>query len=113
MDSVVEFSGQASGPPQGGIQYCCRSDDYVQKFGHHAIDIREAVAVRCKIAFCSIEAVTTNKLTWAVFIYSEDLLYYILLLKRYGISTKECSILLQQVVAVRCNVQSSKSVKPV
>jgi uncharacterized membrane protein YoaT (DUF817 family) len=39
----------------------CRSADYVERFGHHAIDIRAAVAVRCKIVYCAIEAVEVTQ----------------------------------------------------
>jgi hypothetical protein len=68
MGSMVEFSDVASCavlPIHAEVRladhhmvvYRCRSADYFQRFGHHAIDIRAAVAVRCKIAYCAIEAV--------------------------------------------------------
>jgi hypothetical protein len=39
--------------------YRWRSAEYVQRFGHHAIDnlVAVVVAVRCKIADCPIKAV--------------------------------------------------------
>jgi hypothetical protein len=59
------------------------ADDYVQRFGHHAIDIRAAVAVSCKIAYCPIEAVkvTQKKITYSEVLLYELIDFFILLLK--------------------------------
>jgi hypothetical protein len=50
------------------VVYRCKSADYVQRFEHHAIDIRAEVAVRCKIAYCPMEGVK-------MFIHYDALLY--------------------------------------
>jgi hypothetical protein len=58
----------------------CRSADYVQRFGHHANDIRAAVAVRFKIAYCPIEAfkVTQKKMKLCrVYIFKTRLCFMI------------------------------------
>jgi hypothetical protein len=49
--------GYYSGPPQGSTVYRWRLADDVQRYWHHGIDTRSAVAVRCKIAYYPIEAV--------------------------------------------------------
>jgi hypothetical protein len=85
---------QLSGPSKGGIPL---SADYVQRFCHHSA----VVAVRCKLANCSLKAVkwTPYKLEWISFIYSKSLfkieLFFVFLSKgqfykityRYSFST--------------------------
>jgi hypothetical protein len=64
VDSVVKLVAEAScslyagakGQNSGPLN-CWRSADYVERFGHHAIDIRSAVVVCSEIAYCPIEAV--------------------------------------------------------
>jgi hypothetical protein len=50
------------------VVYRWQSADYVQRFWHHAIATRVAVAVRFKIVYCPLEAVkfTQKKLKYAV-----------------------------------------------
>jgi hypothetical protein len=59
------------------VVYCCRSADYVLRVEYHDICIRAALAVRCKIVKCPIEAVkaTKKRTKYVVLTYSEALLY--------------------------------------
>jgi hypothetical protein len=50
------------------VVYRWRSADYVQRLGHQAIETWGAVAVRCKIAYCPVQAVKRilKKDEWAL-----------------------------------------------
>jgi hypothetical protein len=53
---LLPLHGGLSGK-QNNTGYRWQSAAYAEQFGHHAIDSRAAVAVRCQIVYCPIEAV--------------------------------------------------------
>jgi hypothetical protein len=63
MDSVVSqlymlpIHAEVRPADHHRVVFYWQSADYVQRFGHYAIDTWAAVAVRCKITYCPIEAV--------------------------------------------------------